>query len=905
MLHKTYAPKSVEEKWIKLWQENKLFSTKPLPDKKSFVIVIPPPNITGALHMGHALNNTLQDILIRYKRLAGENSCWIVGTDHGGIATQNVMEKILKLEGKKKEDLGRENFLKRMWKWYEECGNTILEQLKKLGCAIDFSKENIRFTMDEKRSKAVFQAFKELWEKGLIYRGERMINWCPRCSTALSDIEVEYEEEKTNLWHIKYPIKNTDEFIVVATTRPETMLGDTAVAVNPEDKRYKKLIGKTLILPLVGREIPLIADSVIDMDFGTGAVKVTPGHDPVDFEISLRHNLPQIQVISYEGKIINSPEKYNSKKVSLVRKEIVEDLKQNGFLLKEEPYTHNVGKCYRCSNNIEPLVSEQWFVKTKPLAEKAIEKVKNKEITFYPENWIKPFMDWLENIQDWCISRQIWWGHRIPVWYCIDCNKDKLPLTENKQGTQLTILPGKRNNAIPIISDKKPHKCEKCGGQNFVQDPDVLDTWFSSALWPFSVFNWPLKTQELKYFYPTSVLVTGYEILYLWVARMIMSGLFHLNQIPFSKVYVHGIVRDKHGQKMSKSKGNVIDPLDMMSKYGTDSMRFSLIIQAIGGKDIPFSENSIIGGRNFINKIYNVSRFIQMNINPNEKYELDTSDIDLTDKWILNKYNKLIREYKELMEKYLLPEAIDKLYGFLWDDFCDWYIEFSKVSIHQNTPNKNKKLGILINVFINSLKMLHPFTPFITEEIFNELKNYIKSNSNFIIEERLPCYTKELDYEKEISDVLEIMDIIREIRTLRSQFGIQPQKKIKVIITSYEDDFEKIKVFEKYILALSNLEEIQTGKNIEKPKMAVSGISSKYNIYVLIDGNIDMEKEKTRLKKEYLSISENLKLWQKRINDESFIKNAPKEEVLKLKERIDENFGKINRIENMLKELEK
>ncbi|NLI10270.1 MAG: valine--tRNA ligase, partial [Elusimicrobia bacterium] len=523
MQPKTYQALETEEKWIRIWQEKGLFKPKEEKGKKSFTIVIPPPNITGALHMGHALNNTFQDIFIRYSQMTGKSAYWVPGTDHGGIATQNVMEKALKAEGKTKEDLGREAFLERMWAWYGECGNTILNQLKKLGCSIDFSKENIRFTMDEERAKAVFESFRQLWEKGLIYRGERIINWCPRCYTALSDIEVEYEEEKSFLWHIKYPLAGESGHITVATTRPETMLGDTAVAVNPKDKRYSKIIGKKLKLPLTQREIPIIADEEVDMTFGTGAVKVTPFHDPADFEISLRHSLPSIQVISYEGKMENCPEKYLGKKAAAARKEIVEDLKDSGFLEKEEPYKHNVGKCYRCSNHIEPLVSEQWFVKTKPLAEKAIEKTEKGEFSLYPENWKNPFLLWLKNIKDWCISRQIWWGHRIPAWYCKNCAKEHLFFDEKGSLKRVSL----KNKIKPVISDKKPQKCEICESAEMLQDPDVLDTWFSSALWPMSVFGWPKKTAQLEYFYPTSLLITGYEILYLWVARMVMSGLFH------------------------------------------------------------------------------------------------------------------------------------------------------------------------------------------------------------------------------------------------------------------------------------------------------------------------------------------------------------------------------------------
>jgi valyl-tRNA synthetase len=912
-MEKTYSPKKVEEKWLKKWQDSGIF--KPYIDKgkKPFVIVIPPPNITSALHMGHALNNVLQDILIRYKKISGENAYWVPGTDHGGIATQNVMEKILKSEGKTKEEIGREEFLNRMWKWYGECGSTILNQLKKLGCAIDFSSENIRFTMDENRAKSVFRAFKELWDKGYIYRGERLINWCPRCGTALSDLEVEYDEEKSHLWHIKYPVIGDDYYLVVATTRPETMLGDMAVAVNPQDKRYKLFIGKKLRLPLTEREIPVIADEAVDMSFGTGAVKVTPSHDAVDFEIGKRHNLEFLQVIDYDGRMINCPEKYVGKKALTVREEIISDLKEKNLLEKEEPYSHNVGKCYRCHNHIEPLISEQWFVKTKPLAEEAIKKVANKELVFYPESWSKSFMAWLENIKDWCISRQIWWGHRIPVWYCIDCNKDKLPLIGHGQGAtgegeklpsiaSWTLLPGKRNDASPIISQNKPEKCEKCGGQNFIQDPDVLDTWFSSALWPFSVFDWPQKNERLDYFYPTSVLVTGYEILYLWVARMVMSGLFHMKQLPFTKVYLHGIVRDKSGQKMSKSKGNGIDPLNIMDKYGTDAVRFSLAIAAIGGKDIPFSENSIIGGRNFVNKLYNVSRFIQMNVE--EKiYRTDFDKLDLSDRWILHRYNEIVKEYKKLMDDYLLPEAIDKVYGFVWDEFCDWYLEFSKPYLNDEKTKENK-LALIIDIFIGSIKMLHPFTPFVSEEIYEALSKYAGKKYESIMLDKLPQYNEAFKDEKSYQSMKDIMEVIRAIRAVRSQFNIMPSKTIKAIISS-SASLENLKENISYIINLSKLSELKFEDKIKRPEKSISSVVGDYNVYILIDENIDVEKEKKRLSDEIKQLTEMLEKWKNKIEDKSFINNAPKSEVDKLLLRVRETEDKSVRLNNLLEDLKR
>lgn len=897
MLPKTYEPAATEEKWIKIWQEKGLFKPEIDKSKKPFTIVIPPPNITGALHMGHALNNTLQDIFIRYEKMNGKNSFWIPGTDHGGIATQNVMEKMLKAEGKTKEDLGREAFLKRMWDWYGECGGTILNQLKKIGCSIDFSKENIRFTMDEDRALSVFQAFKELWEKGLIYRGERMINWCPRCYTALSDIEVEYEEEKSYLWHIKYPLADGSGHLVVATTRPETMLGDTAVAVNPLDKRYKGLVGKKLKLPLTEREIPIVADEEVDASFGTGAVKVTPFHDPADFEISRRHKLEILQVISYEGRMENCPEKYTGKKALAVRKEIVEDLKQAGFLEKEEPYKHNVGKCYRCSNHIEPLVSEQWFVKTGPLAQQVIEKTRSGEFSLYPENWKNPFLLWLENIKDWCISRQIWWGHRIPAWYCKQCAKDGLFYDEQGQLKRVSLKGGLK----PLISREKPAKCEICGGHDFIQDPDVLDTWFSSALWPMSVLGWPKKNPQLDYYYPTSLLVTGYEILYLWVARMAMSGMFHLGKLPFPKVYVHGIVRDKHGQKMSKSKGNVIDPLDMMKKYGTDSMRFSLIIQAIGGKDIPFSENSIIGGRNFVNKIYNVSRFIHLYASENRIYKPDYSSLDETDKWMLNRFNEVCSEYSRYMEQMMLPEALDRIYGFLWDEFCDWYLELSKPQL--NGMDKDRKLGMIISVFSDSLKLLHPFMPFVTEELYASLSGHIEKPARFLCLEKLPSPRKEFSFPQARKNISNIMEIVKSVRSIRAQFSIPPNKKINALLTSENGGLKELMPLDSHIKTLAGIETLEIRPKAEKPKKTLGAVSGEFNIYIDIEGNVDVSKEKTRLNKEKEELSPLLEKWKQKAGDEAFIKNAPQSEVEKLRERITETEDRLKRIDGLLEDL--
>ncbi|MBU2530584.1 MAG: valine--tRNA ligase [Elusimicrobia bacterium] len=896
MLSKTYEPQEIELKWSEIWQEKKLFTSKQDSSKESFTIVIPPPNLTGALHIGHAFNNTLQDILIRYKRMTGFETYWVPGTDHGGIATQNVLEKLLKAEGKTKNDLGREKFIEKAWQWREECGDGILNQLKKLGCSLDISKENIRFTMDEQRAQSVFEAFKSLWDKKYIYRGERMINWCPRCGTALSDIEVEYEEEKSKLWYIHYPLENGEKGIIVATTRPETMLGDTAVAVNPKDERYSSFIGKSLKLPLTDRIIPIIADPMVEKDFGTGAVKITPSHDINDFEMGKRHKLENIKVISYEGRIINSPEKYLGKSVQAARKLILEDLKELGLLDKEEPYKHSVSKCYRCANNIEPLVSEQWFVHMKDMAAPAIKAAENEEIKFYPPSWKKPFINWIENIQDWCISRQIWWGHRIPVWYCKECSAEGLKFSEEGDLSRISF----KNGAKPIVSFNKPDKCPQCSGQNILQDPDVLDTWFSSALWPFSVFNWPEKTKDLDYYYPTSVLVTGYEILYLWVARMLMSGLEHMGKVPFPNVYIHGIVRDKHGKKMSKSLGNAIDPLLMMDKYGTDAVRFSLIFHAIGGKDIQFAEDIIIGGRNFINKLYNVSRFLMMSIEENEKISaIDLGSLKLADKWILHKYNKALADISTSMDKFDAANALNTIYTFFWDDFCDWYIEIAKPRLE--TSERSQVLAVLLHVFTGSLKAMHPFIPYITEELFLNIKKYLPSPEPFLINTLIKKPEEKFinkDTEKQMTS---IMGIITQIRILRAQFEISHAKKINVIITSKNQaELKYLKENADYISLLAKIDNLEIIENAVKPEMSASAISESFSIYIPMGGLIDIEKEKERLSKEYAKTDKELSTWDEKLKNEKFIKFAPKQEIDKINQRKADSLEKIEKLKILL-----
>lgn len=903
MLPKTYEPKPVEAKWSEIWQEKGLFLSKVPEDgkKQPFVIVIPPPNITGALHMGHALNNTLQDVLIRSHRMMGREAYWVPGTDHGGIATQNVMEKMLRAEKKRKEDLGREKFIERMWVWYRECGGTILNQLKKLGCALDVNSSNVRFTMDEARAKSVFEEFRLLWEKKLIYRGERMINWCVRCGTALSDIEVEHEESHSKLWHIHYPLEDGSRGLVVATTRPETMLGDTAVAVNPSDKRYSAMTGKKLRLPIADRVIPVVADENIDASFGTGAVKVTPAHDPVDFEIGQRHGLSAIRVISYEGKMMNSPAKYEGKDRTLCRHELVEDLRSGGYLEKEEPYKHAVSVCYRCNQHIEPLISEQWFVKMEGLAENAIKAAETGKVKFHPGSWKKPYLDWLKNIQDWCISRQIWWGHRIPVWYCVKCSgKGLLFAGEPSELKRVSFKDG----AKPVVSYGKPEKCQGCGGTEFVQDPDVLDTWFSSALWPFSVFGWPEKTKELGYYYPTSVLVTGYEIIYLWVARMVMMGVEFLGREPFRDVYVHGIVRDKHGKKMSKSLGNVIDPLVLMDKYGTDAVRFSLVYQAVPGRDIQFGEESITGARNFCNKIYNASRFVLMNL-PETASELRLpGDVtELSDRWILDRYTRAVKTAKTAFEEYDLSAAANALYAFLWDEYCDWYVELAKPRLQ--SPEKEKVLAILVHVLYGTLKALHPLMPYVTEELGQALKPYTGERKEFLLNETLPAADEKLLDDKAVGEMETVMGAIVALRTLRSQFAVSPAQTVPAVISSGgNSSLEAINRNSGYISRLAKIEPLKAGTGLLKPPHSVTSVFRDLTLYMPLEGIVDFDKERVRLKKEYEKLAAESRQWETKLADPAFTKFAPEAEVEKIRRRREDAGGRLRQVETALKDLQ-
>ena len=842
-LPKTYDPQSVEDRIYKNWVEKGYFHTQIDENKTPFTIVIPPPNVTGQLHMGHALDETFQDIIIRTKRMQGYAALWVPGTDHAGIATQiKVEENLRKEEGLTRYDLGRDKFLERVWDWKEQYGNRIISQIKKLGCSCDWERE--RFTMDEGCSKAVREVFVNLYEKGLIYQGTRIINWCPSCITALSDAEVEYAEQPGNFWHIKYPFADGSGEVIIATTRPETLLGDTAVAVHPEDERYKALVGKNLILPLVGREIPLIADEYVDKEFGTGCVKITPAHDPNDFEVGKRHNLPEIRMlnddatVSKEGGVYAGLDRYEA------RKRIVADLEAQGYLVKIEEHSHNVGQCYRCGTTVEPITSKQWFVKMEPLAKDAIRVVEDREVEFIPDRFSKTYMHWMENVKDWCISRQLWWGHRIPAFYCQDCGET----TVSKE--DITV-------------------CPKCGGK-VKQDEDVLDTWFSSALWPFSTLGWPEKTADLDYFYPTSVLVTGYDIIFFWVARMIVSGLEHLNEAPFKHIYIHGLVRDSQGRKMSKSLGNGIDPLEIVEKYGADALRFTLATGNSPGNDMRFYIERVEASRNFANKIWNASRFVLMNLDI-EKNELPALDkLSIEDKWILSKYNTLVKEVTDNLEKYELGIAVSKLYDFIWDEFCDWYIELVKPRFFEKGESNKTAQMVLTYVLSNTLKLLHPFMPFITEEIWQALPHEGES----IMVSEFPVYDEKLDFAAAEKEMTLIMEAIKGVRNVRNEMNVPPSKKTKLyIVTDNEKVFSLGKVFFEKLASAS--EAVIQKDKAGIPENAVSVVTEGAELYLPVDELVDKEKELERLTKEKEKLEGEIKRVEGKLSNKGFTDKAP------------------------------
>ena len=842
-LEKQYNPKNVEDRIYKSWLDAKYFHAKREPGKKTYTIVIPPPNITGQLHMGHALDNTLQDILIRYHRMAGYDTLWVPGTDHASIATEAKIVEAMKKEGLTKEDIGREKFLERAWAWKAQYGGRIIEQLKKLGSSCDWDRE--RFTLDEGCSKAVNEVFCNLYEKGLIYRGERIINWCPHCLTSISDAEVEYEEQAGHFWHLRYPFKDGSGYLELATTRPETLLGDTAVAVNPNDERYKDVVGKTLILPLVHREIPVVADDYVEMDFGTGVVKITPAHDPNDFEVGLRHNLEVINVLTPDAKITDDYPKYAGMDRYEARKAIVEDLKAEGALVEIEDYSHNVGTCYRCGTTVEPRVSKQWFVKMKPLAGPAIDAVKNGDTRFIPQRFEKVYFHWLENIRDWCISRQLWWGHRIPAWYCADCG-------------EITV------------SRTAPAACAHCGSKNIEQDPDTLDTWFSSALWPFSTLGWPDETEDLKHYYPTNTLVTGYDIIPFWVMRMMFSGLEQTVQVPFDTVLIHGLVRDAQGRKMSKSLGNGIDPLEIIDKYGADALRFTLATGNSPGNDMRFSDERVEASRNFANKIWNAARFILMNLPENEPAPYIPQALAIEDKWILSQYNTLVSGVTDSLEKFELGMAVQKLYDFIWDVFCDWYIEIAKIRLNGDDEEQKATVrAVLVYVMSNTLKLLHPFMPFITEEIWQTLPHTGES----IMISDWPKADSALNFAAEEAEMSRIMTAIKAVRNRRAEMNVAPSKKAKIFIeTAYADTFLKGTVFFKRLASAS---EVEVAAHFDDMDSAVSIITESARLYIPMDELVDFKAELARLNKEKAGVQKELDFVNNKLNNENFVNKAP------------------------------
>ena len=841
-LAKTYEPREVEDRIYEFWTKGNYFHAEPDPKKKPYTIVIPPPNITGQLHMGHALDETLQDILIRWRRMQGYCALWLPGTDHASIATEAKIVEAMRKEGVTKEEIGREAFLERAWDWKRQYGGRIVEQLKKLGSSCDWERE--RFTLDEGCSKAVREVFVRLYEKGLIYRGERIINWCPHCKTSISDAEVEFEEKAGHFWHLRYPFKDGSGYLELATTRPETMLGDTAVAVHPDDERYQGIIGKTLILPLVGREIPVVADTYVEKDFGTGVVKITPAHDPNDFEVGLRHNLEIINVMNEDGSINENGGKYCGMSGLDARRAIVRDLEEQGFLVRVEDIKHNVGTCYRCGTVVEPRVSKQWFVKMKPLAEPAVDCVRDGRIQFIPERMNKTYYNWMENIKDWCISRQLWWGHRIPAWYCPDCGE-------------------------MIVARETPHACPKCGSTNLHQDEDTLDTWFSSALWPFSTLGWPEKTKELEYFYPTDTLVTGYDIIFFWVARMIFSGLEHMKEVPFKTVFFHGLVRDAQGRKMSKSLGNGIDPLEVIAQYGADALRFTLVTGISPGNDTRFSTERVEASRNFANKLWNASRFILMNIEGKDVKNELPAHLATEDKWILSAFNRVAKEVNENLEKFELGIAAQKLYDFLWDQFCDWFIEIAKIRLTGDDEQAAQEVRqVLVWVMTRTLAMLHPFMPYITEEIWQTMPH----DGEALIVDAYPAYDPALEFPEASARMESVMAAVRAVRNRRSEMNVVPSRRTKLhIATAKPDVFEEgTAVFQRLAYAT----EIEVAESFDL-EGAVTIVTPDAKIYIQMDELVDKAVEIARLTKELQSAEKQFATAQAKLSNEKFTGKAP------------------------------
>lgn len=875
-LNKTFEPADAESRIYDYWLKKNLFQALDQSDKEPFAIVIPPPNVTGMLHMGHALNNTLQDIIIRFKRMQGFNTLWMPGMDHAGIATQNVVEQELAKEGLSRHDLGREKFIDRVWEWKEKYGGVIINQLKRLGCSCDWKRE--RFTMDEGLSQAVREVFVKLHEEGLVYQGDYIVNWCPRCHTAISDLEVEFVSEASCLWHIGYPFAEGKGEIIVATTRPETMLGDTAVAVNPNDKRYKDKIGKFVILPLVNKKIPIIADEYVSMDFGSGALKITPGCDPNDFVIGQKHNLEIINVMDGRGSINEKGGAYKGQDRYEARENIVADLEKGKYLIKTEPYEHNIGKCYRCKTDIEPMVSKQWFVKIQPLAKQAVKAVVQGKTKLVPKTWEATYFEWMNSIRDWCISRQLWWGHRIPVWYCDECSE-------------------------VIVSKTDPDKCPKCGGKSLKQDEDVLDTWFSSALWPFSTLGWPQKTKALETFYPTSLLITGFDILFFWVARMMMMGLYVMKEVPFKDVYLHALVRDEKGEKMSKSSGNSIDPLVMIDKYGTDAFRFTLAAYTAQGRDVRMSPERIEGYKFFVNKIWNAAKLVLMNLEDYDENNAGNPRNSLPDKWIKAKMNKAIEDVTRNLEEYRFNEAAASIYGFIWHEFCDWYLELIKPALYgkKTAPQRKAAQKTMREVFKTILQLLHPFMPFVTEELWQVLTG---KNEDSIMVSEFPKPGKALKSEKAEKEMQFVMDIITSVRNIRGEMQIVPSRKLEVLISVPDESSKKIVEKGKdYIINMANAEDLKVDVNLAEPKGVATGVINSTKVFVPLLGIVDIAGEKMRLEKELAKVEKDLQLSSKKLSNRDFMEKAAAAVIKKEQEKLSEFKERHSALEDALKKL--